>query len=124
MPQVIATAAKTPDCGAVKKERLAPPKTRQWVRVEDYVAALARRRAARHGRQGKERPRTEPEAPRFLLSTLPFLALIGALAILALAIMITAYPGSQPQPQPRQMAEREQGTAPKGWLQEAEKEFH
>jgi hypothetical protein len=109
----------------VKKERLAPPpETRQWTSIDDYVAALARRRTARQGRERKQRRRTEPEMPRFVLSTLPFLALIAALAVLAVAMMIVAYPGSQPKPRPPQMTEREPGTAPRGWLEEAEKQFH
>jgi hypothetical protein len=81
---------------------------------------MARRRTAR--RQRGPKPRTQPEAPRLLLSTIPFLALIAALAILAVAIMIVAWPGSQPQPAHRPV-QHEQGVAPKGWFQEAEKDF-
>ncbi len=33
-----------------------------------------------------------------MLSTLPYLVLIGALAVLAIGIMIIAFPGAQPQP--------------------------
>jgi anti-sigma factor RsiW len=81
---------------------------------------MARRRTAR--RQREPGPRTQPETPRLLLSTIPFLALIAALAILAVAIMIVAWPGSQPQPRQASVA-REQGVAAKGWFQNAEKEF-
>jgi hypothetical protein len=103
------------------KGELAPPEPRRWTRPDDYVSALARRRTAR--RQREPSPgRTQPEAPRLLLSTLPFLALIAALAILGVAIMITAWPGSHPQPA-RPPQQHEQGVAPKGWFQEAEKEF-
>ena len=110
----------------MKKERLAKPPsghgpTEKWTRVDDYFAALARRRTARRARA--ERPRTEPEVPRFSLSTLPYLALMAVLAILVVAIAIAAWPGSQPRPKPTQLA-HEQGVAPKGWLQEAEKEMH
>jgi hypothetical protein len=98
---------------------LAPAKE-PWVRVEDYFASLARRRTARRSRTPK--PRTEPEAPRFLLSTLPFLTLIGGLAVLSVAIAITAWPIRQPLPA-RERPPHELGTAPKGWFQEAQKEF-
>ena len=106
-----------------EKRRLADPSAgRKWTRPDDYFEALARRRTARRSRRDK--PRTEPETPRFALSTLPFVALLAALAILSVLIMLAAWPGSRPQPKPRQLAEREQGVAPKGWLQEAEKQFH
>jgi hypothetical protein len=54
----------------------------------------------------------------------PFVALFAVLAILAVAIMIVAFPGSQPGPKPRRPAPHEQGVAPRGWLQEAQKQFH
>ena len=50
-----------------------------WTRPDEYIGALARRRTARRSRGDKIRPRTQPEAPRFALSTLPFLVLFGAL---------------------------------------------
>ncbi len=102
------------------KGELAPPEPRRWTRADDYLGAMARRRTARRKREGASR--TQPESPRLLLSTIPFLALIAALAILAVAIMVIAWPGSQPQPK-RQLAQREQGVAPKGWFQEASKDF-
>ena len=119
-------ARKKAELGGVRKDRLAPPRrTTRWTSADDYLEALARRRTARHERERKEGPRTEPEVPRFGLSTLPFLALMAALAVLTLGIMIAAWPGSQPAAKRQQeVAERQPGTAPKGWLQEAEKEFH
>lgn len=83
---------------------------------------MARKRSFRrtHG----EKRRTQPEAPRMLLSTVPFLALLGLLAILAIAIMVIAFPGSQPRPKPQQVAAKEQGRAERGWFQEAQKEMH
>ena len=105
----------------MKKQGLAPP-SEHWTRIDDYLGALARRRTARIKREPKLR-RTQPEAPRLLLSTLPFLALIAALAVLAVAIMIAAWPGTRPQPQLRS-PQHEQGFAPKGWFQKAQKEFH
>jgi hypothetical protein len=38
--------------------------------------------------------------------------------------MVLAFPGSQPLQPPPQVAQKERGVAPKGWLQEAQKEFH
>ena len=102
------------------KGDLAPVKPRSWTRIDDYFETLARRRTARRSRG--LRPRTEPEAPRFSLSTLPFLALIAGLAVLAIAIAIAAWPGGQPKPRP-QAGNHEQGVAPKGWFQEAQKEM-
>jgi hypothetical protein len=102
------------------KGELAPPEPRRWTRVDDYIGAMARRRTAR--RQREPGPRTQPENPRLLLSTIPFLALIAALAILAVGIMVIAWPGSQPRPSPKQV-QRERGVAEKGWFQEAQKDF-
>lgn len=87
---------------------------RAWTRVDDYLVALARRRTERRRREPK--PRTQPENPRAGLSTLPFLALILALAVLASAIVVTAWPGRErPPPKPRP-ASAEPGTAPPGWF--------
>jgi hypothetical protein len=105
-----------------KQNLSTPAPTRAWTRIEDYVDALARRRSAR--RAGREPVRTQPEDPRMLLSTLPFLALLALLTVLGVAIMIAAFPGSQPPQRRAQMASHEPGVAPKGWFQEAEKQFH
>ena len=93
----------------------------RWTRVEDYVGAMARKRTFRRGQKPGER--TLPESPRLLLSTLPFIAVIAMLAVLAAGIMVAAFPLTQPQVKPTQV-EREQGVAPKGWFQEAQREFH
>ena len=104
-----------------KKGELAPPRpTEAWTRIDDYLGALARRRMFRRRREPK--PRTQPETPRLLLSTLPFLALIVALGVLSALIFVAAWPGSQPQPRAHPTA-HERGYAPKGWFQEAAKEF-
>jgi hypothetical protein len=100
---------------------LTSPESERWTRAGDYVGAMARRRTERKKREPKLE-RTQPEAPRLLLSTLPFLALLGALGVLAVAIMIVAWPGSQPRSATRPIAHQE-GVASKGWMQEAEKEF-
>ncbi len=94
----------------------------KWTRAEDYVEALARRRTFRRGRE--RQPRSQPEAPALLLSTIPYVALLALLAVLALGIMIAAFPGGQPQVKPPPPPSKEQGVAPKGWLQEAQREFH
>jgi hypothetical protein len=101
----------------MKKQGLAAPRER-WTRIDDYILPLLRRSRSR-----RMKPRTQPEAPRLLLSTVPYLALFAALAVLAVAIMVSAWPGSQPRPQPRP-PQHELGYAPKGWFQRAEKEFH
>jgi len=94
-----------------------------WTRPDAYLVALATKRGFRRAKQ--EPQRTQPERPRLMLSTVPFLVLIGFLAILSIAIMIIAFPGNQPRPHPRQAASpREQGVAPRGWFQEAQKEMH
>lgn len=104
------------------KEELAPPRPLpDWTRPDDYVVALARRRTERRKREPK-RPRTQPEAPRFILSTLPFLVLMAAMLVISIGLFVAAWPAGHPQPQPRQVAQ-EQGVAKKGWFQEAEKEF-
>jgi hypothetical protein len=50
--------------------------------------------------------------------------LIGLLAILAVAIMIVAFPGNQPLPKPKPSAQQEKGVAQRGWFQEAQREMH
>ena len=95
-----------------------------WTRPDEYIGALARRRTARRSRGDRVRPRTQPEAPRFLLSTLPFLILFGALLLIAVGMMITAWPGGTSQPKKTEVASREIGKAERGWFQEAKREFH
>lgn len=102
-------------------ERLAESRRPKWTSADDYVAAMARRLAARRGRSARRR--SEPETPRFSLSTLPFAILLGGLAILAVAIMMAAFPGFQPQHKATDSV-REQGVAPRGWFQEAQRDFH
>ena len=96
------------------------PPAGAWLRAEDYMETLARRRTARRARMAG--PRTQPEAPRYLLSTLPFVALFAGLAVLTLAIVIAAWP-VQPKKADAPAEQAELGTASKGWFQEAEKQF-
>lgn len=94
---------------------------RAWTRPDAYLGAMARKRSFRraHG----EKRRTQPESPRMLLSTLPFLALLALLGVLAVAIMVVAFPGSQPEHKPEPVVAKEQGRAERGWFQEAEREM-
>ncbi|HEY8592684.1 MAG TPA: hypothetical protein VIL42_07450 [Sphingomicrobium sp.] len=95
----------------------------KWTRPDDYLEALARKRTARKA-ASPHAGRTEPEAPQLMMSTVPFLALIAFLGVLTIGIVIAAFPGSQPLPRPPQVAAKQVGVAAKGWLQEAEKDFH
>jgi hypothetical protein len=105
------------------KQRVADPAPEgAWTKPETYLGLLARRRSYRRDRDDNRR--TQPESPRLLLSTVPFLALIGLLAILAVAIMIIAFPGNQPGPNAKAGAQQEKGVAQRGWFQEAQKEMH
>ena len=103
------------------KEKTASP-SESWTRPDAYFGALARKRSYRKAREDK--PRSQPVAPQAWLSTVPFVALLAVLAVLAVAIIFVAFPGSQPVPKADQPAARQQGIAPKGWLQEAQKQFH
>ena len=106
------------------KVDLERPRTRRnWARMDDYLGALARRRTFRHQREPDRGKRTQPEAPRFLLSTLPFLVLFAGLAVMAVAIAIAAWPGQQTTHKSQTEA-RELGKAPKGWFQEAQRRMH
>ena len=107
---------------------LAPPSpVKAWTTPDEYLGAMARRRTERRRREGRKGPRTEPEVPRFLLSTLPFLVLMAALMIITVGIVAAAWPGALPQPRSQaqqDVAQNERGMAPKGWFDEAKKEFH
>lgn len=105
----------------MSKRDLAPPAEQRWTRIEDYAAGLARLRHARRAR--KASVRTHPETPNLMLSTVPFAALIAVMAVLIVVFAVAAWPGRpvpQAAPAPQQ---RELGTAPKGWFEEAKKEF-
>jgi hypothetical protein len=107
----------------MEKTRLSESPAGKWTQPDEYVVAMARKRTARRGRETQRR--SQPENPRFWLSTLPYLALIGGIAVLMVAIAIAAFPGSQPEHEVlAQTAKHQAGTAPKGWFQEAQREFH
>lgn len=59
-----------------------------------------------------------------MLSTVPFLTLLAFLAVLAIGIMVLAFPGNQPPLHERTIAQAERGVAGRGWFQEAQKQFH
>lgn len=100
---------------------LVPPTAQRWTRIEDYGAGLRRLTHARRAR--RERARTQPETPALMLSTVPFAALIGVFAVLVVVFAVAAWPGREiPQAQPKP-EQRELGTAPRGWFDEAKKEF-
>ena len=105
------------------RDLLPPPEAQRWTKAETYVVGLARQRSAVRRRLGLQ-PRSEPERPQLMLSTVPFAALLGILAMLFFVIAIQAWPRSTaPERGQAGAAQPELGTAAKGWLQEAEKEF-
>ena len=97
-------------------------RTGGWTRVEDYIVALARRRTARHQREGRPIGRLDPEAPQPTLGAIPFLVMMAAFAVLIVGIAILAWPVHE-QPKPTR-SDREAGTAPPGWLENAEQEMN
>ena len=107
---------------AMKKDGLAPPPpARAWTRIDDYLVHMRRRDAAARRRRRLE-PRTEPESPRFMLSTFPFAALLVVFAVMTVVIMVAAWPGRE-RPVPSRPAVHEVGTAAKGWFQEARRDM-
>ncbi len=101
------------------KPDLAGP-TERWVRIDAYLDGLIQRRIAR--RPHRISARTEPEAPRAILSTLPFAVLIAVLGLLIVAFAVAAFPPSQPKFEPAK-SKKELGTAAPGWFEEAKKQF-
>lgn len=103
----------------MENQRLAPRKAAAWTRIDDYVVAMARLRQAR--RRGAQRIRTQPEMPHWSLSTLPFLMLTVALAVVAVAIAVDAWPGRErARPSSEAWAS---GTAPPSWFERAKREM-
>jgi len=102
-----------------KRDYLAPPppprrERMKWTRAEDYLPNRRRRRPL---------PRTDlmdrteaASQARPLLGIIPFMLLMLALGVMAVSIMIAAFPGqARPTAKPRP-AVQEQGTAAPGWL--------
>ena len=104
-------------------EKIAPQAPESsWTRPDAYVGAMARKRSYRRAREANQI--TQPVTPKPWLSTFPFVAILAMLAVLAVAIIFVAFPGNRPAPKPTRVVPREQGIAPRGWLQEAQKEMH
>ena len=120
--EVIENKRKSAHLGRMKREGVTESPAGKWTHPDDYLSAMARKRTFRRGREANDR--TQPESPKLFLSTLPFLALFALLAVLAVGIMVAAFPGSQPRPKAAEPAQKVPGVAAKGWFQEAEKEFH
>ncbi|HVL79092.1 MAG TPA: hypothetical protein VM346_07360 [Sphingomicrobium sp.] len=95
---------------------------RKWARIDGYLLGLARRRRSRPHSLNSLRPRTQPENPRLMLSTLPIFGLILALALLAIAIAVVAWPGSERPRAERQEPKAVLGTAPPGWLERSKQD--
>ena len=93
-----------------------------WTSVEDYFVALARRRTARHKREGRPRSRMDPDGPSPTLGTIPFVVMMVCFALLFVAIASLAWPIHE-QP-PKRAVEHELGTAAPGWMEEAEREMN
>ena len=106
----------------MKREGLTESPADRWTRPEDYLGALACKRSFRQ--RWRRSDRGEAESARLMLSTIPFVALLSLLGILAVAIMVTAFPGNQPLVKAAELPQHEEGVAQKGWFQEAQREFH
>lgn len=93
-----------------------------WTGVENYLVALARRRTARHQREGRPHRRTDGAGPAPTMGALPFLVMMASFILLTIAIAALAWPVRDAAP-PRK-AEPQRGTAAPGWLEEAEKDMN
>ena len=95
-------------------------KARVWTRPEDYWPPRRSRRSGRSAFKSFKPAANDDEVAeqRPLLDIIPYAALMIGLAVLAVAIIVLAWPGqSVPQPTPaREPIEVEIGTAPKGWI--------
>lgn len=90
-----------------------------WTTPDDYIGAMARKRGYRRAREHRR-----PITPRAGFATVPLAAILAILAVVVVAVVIIAFPGNQPSPKAKQVTVREQGVAPRGWFQEAQKEMH
>ena len=103
------------------KEKTTSPPGSAWTSPDDYIGAMARKRSYRRARE----PRSGRLTSATGLSTIPLAAILAVLAVLVVSIMIVAFPGSQPSPpEVKPHPVHEQGVAPRGWFQEAQKQFH
>jgi hypothetical protein len=104
-----------------KQKVASPAPGASWTKPDAYVAALVRMHSYRRARADK--PRTQPVSPQPWLSTIPFAVILAVLAVIAVAVMFAAFPGTQPDPKPNKPV-HEQGVASRGWFQEAQKDMH
>ena len=93
-----------------------------WTGVENYLVAFARRRTARHQREGHPHSRIDGAGPTPTVGTIPFIVMMASYVLLIIAIAALAWPVRE-QPKPRK-AESQLGTAAPGWMEEAEKEMN
>ena len=89
----------------------------KWERIDDYLRPIRRRGSA--WRRGLSARLDHDEQPdRALLSTLPFVALLGGLALVSVIIFGLAWPGNyQEQARPKGEPAAKLGTAPPGWIE-------
>ena len=99
-----------------KDDLAPPPPARSWTRIDAYIWGARRRRSAA-SRRRSAKPARDPEPPRALLSTLPFVLLILALAAITVAIVVLARPGALSRERPGQQQTAEPGRAAPGWLE-------
>ena len=93
-----------------------------WTSVEHYFVALARRRTARHKREGRYGSgRMDVDGPTPTLGTIPFIVIMAAFALLVVAIASLAWPRHE-QARPQQPP-AEVGHAAPGWYERAEAEM-
>ena len=87
----------------------------RWTGIRAYLRPLRSRSAARRRLSARL---ADPEPPRVLLSTLPYVAVIIGLALITIAIVSLAVPGQYRETtRPAVTAEPARpGTAPPGWI--------
>lgn len=102
-----------------KEGHALPSAVRKWTQIDAYL-----RPVRRSGPRVLRPPRTQPESPSALLTTLPFAALLFGFLIMLISIAFLAWPPSQPRAPASVPIGHEPGFAPKGWLQEAQRDFH
>jgi hypothetical protein len=95
-------------------------KARAWTRPQDYWPPRRPRRSAGDAVQRYRPPPSDQRRgeTRPLLELVPYAALMIGLAVLAIAIMVLAWPGRSVTANQRQEkpVTVEVGTAPKGWI--------
>lgn len=96
-------------------------KARAWTRAEDYWPPRRLRRSARPAIQRFGGPVEEPRETRPFLDIVPYVVLMLGLGVLAVAIIVLAIPTrTATKTPPSEPVMVEVGTAPKGWIDEAE----